>query len=151
MPSKGVLDVFLDGMRRGWQIGIGSLLPNVMMAFVLIEILKGTGILTVIGQVFGPAMGLFGLPGESITVLLTAWMSGLGGAGAAASLYAEGLLSGAQLTIIAPGIFLMGAQIQYMGRVLGVAGVNPRHYHVLFLISIINAILAMLTMKYIVL
>ena len=151
MPSKGILDIFLDGMRRGWQLGIGSLLPNVMMAFVFIEILKGTGILDVIGRVFGPAMGLFGLPGESVTVLLTAWMSGLGGAGAAASLYTEGLLSGTQLTIIAPGIFLMGAQIQYMGRVLGVAGVSTRHYHVLFLISIANAIMAMLTMRYIIL
>ena len=151
MPNKGILDIFLDGMRRGWQLCIGSLLPNVMMAFVFIEILKGTGILTIIGRVFGPAMGLFGLPGESVTVLLTAWISGLGGAGAAASLYAEGLLNGAQLTIIAPGIFLMGAQIQYMGRVLGVAGVNRRHYPALFLISIVNAILAMLTMRYVIL
>lgn len=131
-------------------MGTLSLLPNVVMAFVIIEILKMTGLLEAIGRLFGPAMGLFGLPGEAVTVLLSAWMSGLGGAGVAASLYAEGLLSGAQLTIIAPGIFLMGAQIQYMGRVLGVAGVNPRHYKVLFLISIINATLAMLTMRYVI-
>jgi len=127
-----------------------NLLPNVIMAFVVIQMLKESGLLDVIGKIFGPAMGLFGLPGEAITVLLSAWMSGLGGAGVAVSLYTEGLLNGTQLAIIAPGIFLMGSQIQYMGRVLGVAGVNPRHYLILFLISIVNAILAMLTMRYII-
>lgn len=151
MPGKGVLEAFLDGMRKGWQIGILNLLPNVMMAFVVIELLKTIGLLEVMGRVFAPAMSLFGLPGEAAVVLLSAWMSGVGGAGAAASLYMEGLLNGAQLTILAPGIFLMGAQIQYMGRVLGVAGVNPRHYKILFIISIVNATLAMLTMKYIIL
>lgn len=150
MPDKGVVEAFLDGLRKGWQLGVLSLLPNVIMAFVIIEILKGTGILDIIGTVFGPAMSLFGLPGEAVTVLLSAWISGLGGAGVAASLYEKGLLSGTQLTILAPGIFLMGAQIQYMGRVLGVAGVNPRHYKVLFLISIVNAMLGMMTMKYII-
>lgn len=150
MPNKGIVETFLDGLRKGWQLGVWSLLPNVIMAFIIIEILKGSGILDIIGRIFGPAMGLFGLPGEAVTVLLSAWMSGLAGAGAAASLYAEGLLNGTQLTIIAPGIFLMGAQIQYMGRILGVAGVNTRHYPALFLISLINAALAMLTMKYII-
>ncbi len=151
MPDKGSLEAFLDGLRKGWQLGTFSLLPNVLMAFVIIEILKVSGILEVIGQIFGPAMAVFGLPGEAATVLLSSWMSGLGGAAVAASLYGEGLLSGRELTILAPGIFLMGAQIQYMGRVLGVAGVNPRHYKVLFLISLINAALAMLTMRYIIL
>lgn len=151
MSDKGILEAFLDGLRKGWQLGTYSLLPNVLMAFVIIEILKVTGILEIIGTVFGPVMSIFGLPGEAVTVLLSSWMSGLGGAGVAASLYAEGLLSGRELTILAPGIFLMGAQIQYMGRVLGTAGVNPRHYKVLFLISIINATLAMLTMRFIIL
>lgn len=151
MSDKGALEAFLNGLRKGWQLGVFSLLPNVLMAFVIIEILKVTGILELIGQVFGPAMAIFGLPGEAATVLLSSWMSGLGGAAVAASLYGEGLLSGRELTILAPGIFLMGAQIQYMGRVLGVAGVNPRHYKALFLISLINATLAMLTMRYIIL
>lgn len=151
MSDKGVLEAFLGGLRKGWQIGVHSLLPNVLMAFVFIEILKVTGILELIGRLFGPAMGIFGLPGEAVTVLLSSWMSGLGGAGVAASLYAEGLLSGREVSILAPGIFLMGAQIQYMGRVLGVAGVKPRHYKILFLISLINAALAMLTMRFIIL
>ena len=150
MTNKGVFEAFLDGMRKGWQLGVSSLLPNVIMAFVVIEILNRTGILSLLGTLFGPLMDIFGLPGESVTVLLSAWMSGIGGAGVAASLYAEGILSGTQLTIISPGIFLMGAQIQYMGRVLGVAGVKRKHYKVLFLISIINAVLAMLTMRYVI-
>jgi len=150
MPDKGVIEAFLDGLRKGWQLGVTSLLPNIIMAFVAIEALKLIGVLAAIGKIFAPAMRIFGLPGEAVAVLLASWLSGVGGAGAAASLYAEGILSGQQLTILAPGIFLMGAQIQYMGRVLGVAGVNRRHYKVLFLISIINAGLAMLTMRYLI-
>ena len=49
-----------------------------------------------------------------------------------------------------PGIFLMGALIQYMGRILGVAGVASRHYPMLFLIGVLNAVLAMLTMKWLI-
>ena len=43
--KKMVTDVFVEGARRGWNIAIGSMLPNVLMVFVLIYVLKLTGIL----------------------------------------------------------------------------------------------------------
>lgn len=54
------------------------------------------------------------------------------------------------VSIVMPAIFLMGAQIQYVGRILGVAGVDSKHYPMLFCIGILNALLAMLTMKWLI-
>lgn len=150
MAKKNINDVFIDGMRKGWQLGTMNLLPNVVMAFVLIQVLNITGLLQFIGKIFGPIMSIFGLPGEAITVLLTTWLSAVGGVGVAASLFSQGILNSIHLTILIPGIFLMGGQLQYMGRILAVAGIAASHYKVLFLISIINAVMAMLTMRYLI-
>ena len=72
IQKKTILDLFIDGARKGFTIGTTSLLPNVMMAFVIIRILDVTGLLQLIGVVFQPVMGLWGLPGEAATVLITA-------------------------------------------------------------------------------
>lgn len=39
IQKKTILDLFIDGARKGFTIGTTSLLPNVMMAFVIIRIL----------------------------------------------------------------------------------------------------------------
>lgn len=65
----------------------------------------------------------------------------------AVGLFTEGLLDAHDIMILTPAIFLLGAQIQYIGRVLNVAGVKSRHYLPLLAISIINAMLGMLVMR----
>lgn len=146
--KKMVTDVFVEGAKKGWGMGVNSIVPNVIMAYVLIRILNISGALTLLGKLFAPAMALFGLPGEAAAVLMGAWMSMGGGVGVAVSLFNEGLLNGNHITILIPAIFLMGAQLQYAGRLLGTAGVNPRHYGPLMIISIINAFIAMFIMKF---
>ncbi|NCC80877.1 MAG: hypothetical protein EOM04_01200 [Clostridia bacterium] len=146
--KKMITDVFVDGARKGWNIGISSVMPNVMMAFVIIHALKITGILDILGKVFGPVMAVFGLPGEAATVLMGAWLSMGGGVGVAVSLFTQGVIDGAQVAILTPAIFLMGAQIQYAGRLLGAAEVESRHYGILFGICILNAFLSMFVMRF---
>jgi len=146
--KKMITDVFVEGARKGWNIGIGSVMPNVMMAFVLIHALKITGILDILGTVFGPVMALFGLPGEAATVLMGAWLSMGGGVGVAVSLFTQGVIDGSHVAILTPAIFLMGAQIQYAGRLLGAAEVESKHYGVLFAICILNAFLSMIVMRF---
>lgn len=148
MEKKTLADVFVDGARKGWNIGVANILPNVLMAYVLIQMLKVTGILAIMGNFFGPVMAIFGLPGESITVLMGAWLSMGGGVGVAASLYAGKVLNMTHVSILLPAIILMGAQIQYMGRLLGTAGVQTRYYPMMFGISIMNALIAMLIMRF---
>ena len=143
-------DVFVSGVKRGWGIATGSMLPNVLMAFILIYVLKLTGILDLIGTVCGPVMKIFGLPGGALMVLLAAWLSMGGGVGVASSLFAAGTLSLHDIAVIAPAMYLMGSQVQYIGRLLGVVGTPGKYIPVMVLISIINALLALFVMQIIV-
>ena len=140
-------DVFVSGVKRGWGIATGSMLPNVLMAFILIYVLKLTGILDLLGSLFAPVMKIFGLPGEALMVLLAAWLSMGGGAGVASSLFAAGSLSLHDIAVLAPAMYLMGSQVQYIGRLLGVVGTPGKYIPVMVLISIINALLALLVMQ----
>ena len=145
--NKTFVDIFVDGARKGLNLALNSILPNVMFAFIIIQILKISGALAALGKVFGPVMAIFGLPGESVMVLVSAFMSMGGGVGVAASLYSEGILTGAQVTIITPAIMLMGAQIQNMGRILGTCGLQTKYYPILFALSIFNAACSMFVMR----
>jgi len=145
--NKTLADVFVEGARKGFNIGCNSIMPNVLMAFALIQVLKVTGLLELFGKIFAPIMAIFGLPGEAIMVLMGAFMSMGGAVGVAASLAASGALNNTHITILIPAIYLMGSLIQYMGRLLGTANVNTRYYPILFAICIVNAILAMLVMR----
>ncbi len=145
--KKNILDLFVEGARRGFTIGTTSLLPNVMMAFVIIRILDVTGLLKIVGVVFSPIMALWGLPGEAATVLITALMSMGGGIGVAASLYNEGILDAAQITMLVPAIYLVGNPVQNVGRCLGISGVNTKHYGAIISICVINALLSIWAMR----
>ena len=41
--KKMITDVFVEGARKGWNIGAMSTIPNVMMAFIIIKALNVTG------------------------------------------------------------------------------------------------------------
>lgn len=145
--KKMITDVFVDGARKGWAIGIGSIIPNIMMAFIIIKVLTMTGFLVILGKVFSPIMGLVGLPGEAAAVLMSSVMSMGGGVGVAIGLFSEGALQVRDLAIMAPAIYLMGSTIQYAGRVLGVVGIEARFYPIMFGICILNSFMAMIVMN----
>ena len=145
--KPNVLELFVEGARRGFTIGTTSLLPNVIMAFVIIRVLEVTGLLKLIGVVFSPVMALWGLPGEAATVLITAIMSMGGGIGVAVSLYVSQHLDAAQVTMLVPAIYLMGNPVQNVGRCLGISGVNTKHYFAIISICIINALASIWAMR----
>ena len=141
-------DIFVIGARKGFQVAINNLMPNIMMAYVIAEILNLLGAMQFIGKLFAPMMGIFGLPGEAVTVLLTTWLSSSAGTGVAVSLITKGVLNGTHASILIPALFLMGAQLQYMGRLLGVADTPKKYWPLLMLASIINACIAMIVMRF---
>ena len=145
-----ITDVFVKGAINGWNLLTHSTIPNVLMAFVIIKILNISGLLAIIGKVFSPIMMIFGLPGEAATVLIAGWMSIGGGVGVAAALIDQGSIGVRDIAILCPAIVLMGSQVQYMGRCLGVIGTSAKRIPVLMGISIINALIAMLIMNFIV-
>ena len=146
-----ITDVFVKGAIQGWQIACSSTIPNVLMAFVIIKILQHSGLLALIGQAFGPVMGIFGLPGEAATVLLGGWMSMGGGVGVAVALFDQGAINGTHIAILAPSIYLMGSQVQYMGRCLGVIGIKGKDMIMIMTVPVITAILSLFVMRIIVL
>lgn len=149
MTARTPFDQFIEGARKGWSVGTNSIIPNLVMAFAIAEILKILGVMSFVGKLFGPIMGIFGLPGEAITVLLTSWISMAAGVGLTASLFKSGVLTPTHVTILVAAIYLMGAQVQYMGRLLGVTEVPKRYWPILFTTSILNAIISMLFMRFI--
>ena len=56
--NKLITDVFVEGARKGWDIAVKNTIPNVLMAFVIIHILKVSGALSVIGKFLGFIMRL---------------------------------------------------------------------------------------------
>ena len=142
-----ITDVFVNGAFQGWNIATHSTIPNVLMAFVIIAALNVAGLLPILGDIFRPLMGLFGLPGEAAAVLIAGWMSMGGGVGVAAALFDQGAISVGDCAILAPAIYLMGSQLQYMGRCLGVIGTRGKMIPLLMLVSIINAFISMIIMN----
>ena len=136
-----ITDVFVEGARKGWSIATSSTLPNVVMAFIIIKALEITGALKGLGMIFAP------LPGEAAAVLIGGWMSMGGGIGVAIGLFDKGIITGEHLAILAPAIYLMGSQVQYLGRILGVIGTRAKRIPLMIAISVINAFLAMLLMR----
>lgn len=147
MANKTVIEMFVEGARKGWQIGIHSIMPNVIMAYVLIRILDVSGFLKMLGQACAPVMAIFGLPGEAIMVNLAALLSMGGAVGVASSLISSGTLSSRDITILLPAIFIGGGQVQNLGRLLGTSGTNPKHYPWLFFVTVVNTVLAMFIMR----
>ncbi len=148
--NKLLTDVFVEGARKGWDIAIHNTIPNVIMAFVVIYILKVSGALDIIGKYLGFIMLPLGLPGESIAVFMAAFLSWGGSAGVLVALVQNGTLTAPDIAVLIPGMALVGSTVQYMGRVLGVLGIPGKHYLVLFGICILNAYLAMFVMSLIV-
>ncbi len=146
--SNNPFDVFIEGVRKGLNIVLYSLLPNVLMAFVLTHILRLFGVLDFLGAHCGGVMAVFDLPGQAITVLLATWLSCGAGVGVAASLAAAGTLNGHDITILAPAFILMASQIQYMGRLLGVADVPKKYWPVLMCNSVLMACIGMIVMRF---
>lgn len=147
--AKTVVDAFVIGARRGLNVALNNIAPNVVMAFVIIHFLKLTGLLDLIGKVFGPVMGIFGLPGQAMAALVSVWLSLGGGVGAAAGLYSSGVINERHITILMPAFMLMGSQLQYMGRILITADMESRQILPTMAISAAVALLAMFLFQFV--
>ena len=145
--KQNIVEAFAEGARNGFYIGVNQSMPNVMFAFVVIRILEITGLLAFIGRVFEPVMGVFGLPGVAATVLMGAFLSMGGGIGVAVGLFSAGYLLAPHAAILLPAVYLLGSQIQYIGRIAGTSGMPLKFTPHTVIISVLNAFGAMLFMN----
>lgn len=144
------LEVFISGLRKGAAIGVRFMLPALIAAFVVIEMLQVSGMLRLLAEHVSGVMAVFGLPGEALAVLIAAWASAAGAIGMVAGLASRGLLTPEHVAILLPGILLMGSQLQFFGRILAVAGVSSERVPVMMAIGLMNAVGAMLIMRFLI-
>lgn len=146
-PKKNIIEVFMNGCKRGFYIGVEQILPAMVLGYAIVQFLQLTGLVDILGKVFGPVMGIFGLPGEAVVVLVSAFFSKAAGAGTAANLFTNGLINGAQATILVMPCMLMGTLIGHYARIVLVAGTNEKHRGLLLAVPLIDSVLGMLIMR----
>ena len=92
-------------------------------------------------------MGLFGLPGESVAVLVSAFFSKAAGAATAANMYSEGLINATQATILLVPCMLMGTLVGHYARIVLVADVDKKYRSLLLFVPIFDSIVGMILMR----
>lgn len=145
--KKTVFENFIIGARKGWGIFTKSMLPSILMAYVLIQILNVTGLMDLVGKIFTPVMRLLGLPGIAIVALISGFFSKGGGCATAALLYTEGSITEVHATMLLPAIILFGGLLGQWVRIVVLAGVPAKRYSWMFAAAAINSVLALLIMR----
>ena len=102
VKKASVVDTFLKGCVRGFKVGIENITPAMILGYTLVYILQATGLMDLLGTVFAPVMGLFGLPGEAFAVLISAFFAKASGCATAATMYAAGTLTLGQASMLLP-------------------------------------------------
>lgn len=148
--KRNFISSFVAGARKGFTMSTTNMMPNVLFAFAIIQMLNLSGLSDIITMICGPVMGIFGLPGIAATPLVLGIFSNGGALGATASLVLSGDLNGAHAAILLVGITQWGAMVQYLGRILGTTGINSKHYPIFFISDTICCALAMLVTSFIV-
>ena len=114
MNDKGTLDAAEETIpdvptriRAGLSAGFGTSLKIIKVSvplYVAVTLLKGTPVLDLLGKVFAPVMGIFGLPGEAAFAFVAAFLL---------NLYAA-------IAVIAP-LHLTPFQVTQCGLMMGIA------------------------------
>ena len=146
-PRKSVVEIFMNGAKKGFYIGVEQILPAMIMGYMIVTFLQLTGLVDVFGKVFGPVMGIFGLPGESVVVLISAFFAKAAGAATAANLFAQGLITAPQATILIMPCMLMGTLVGHYARIVLVANTSAKYRGILLLVPIFDSVLGMLLMR----
>ena len=143
-PKLSVVEEFVAGAKKGFYIGAEMIAPAMVLAFVLIQFLTITGLMTIVGKALGPVMAIFGLPGEAIVALVAAFFAKAAGCATAATLYSAGLITAQQATILFPACVTMGTLIGHFVRIVIVANANKKWHPLLLAVPIIDAVVVML-------
>ena len=142
-PKRSLLEEFMFGAKNGFYLDKKKIIPAMIIAYVLITFLKITGLMAIIGNIISPVMAIFGLPGEAIVALISAFFAKAAGAATAATLYADGTINAIQATILFPATITMGTLIGHFVRCVVTSGTNPKHHPLIIAIPIIDAVLSM--------
>ena len=146
-PAKAkkpsIVDTFLKGCAKGFKVGIENITPAMILGYVLVYILKETGLMDILGTV----MGLFGLPGEAFAVLISAFFAKASGCATAASMYEAGALTLGQASMMLPACILMGTLIGHYARIVLVTDTNKKWHPLLIAVCLLDAAISLVIMR----
>ena len=146
-PKKTAVEIFMGGAKKGFYIGVEQILPVMIMGYVIVQFLQLTGLVDILGNIFGPVMCIFGLPGESVVVLIAAFFAKAAGAATAANLFAQSLITAPQATILIMPCMLMGTLVGHYARIVLVANASTKYRMLLLAVPIFDAIVGMLIVR----
>lgn len=138
---------FITGAKKGCNLFLTVVIPNVVFAFVVIRLLTLLGVIGLLGKVFAPAMAVFGLPGEASFALVFSYISFTGAITSIAALMESGVLTEAQGLAMLPFTLLTGSIFMWTGRILAVTGIALKDYKICYAIATINGILSLFVMR----
>jgi len=142
--KPSIVEEFVAGAKKGFYIGAEMIAPAMVLAFVLIQFLDITGLMTLVGKAVGPVMAVFGLPGEAVVALVAAFFAKAAGCATAATLYSKGLITAQQATILFPACVTMGTLIGHFVRIVIVSNANKRWHPLLLCVPLVDAAIVML-------
>lgn len=145
--KKSIIDLFMKGCYDGFNIGVKNIMPAMILGYTLVYILQATGLMDLLGTVFSPVMGIFGLPGEAFAVLISAFFAKAAGAASGANMYATGVLTMSQAAMMLPACMLMGTLIGHYARIVLVSGTNHKWHGLLLVVPLFDAALSLWIMK----
>lgn len=147
-PVKAsVIDTFLKGCVRGFKVGIENITPAMILGYTLVYILQATGLMDLLGVIFAPVMALFGLPGEAFAVLISAFFAKASGCATAATMYANGVLTLGQASMMLPACILMGTLIGHYARIVLVTNCNKKWHPLLLAVPLVDAAISLVIMR----
>lgn len=142
--NLSIVEVFMEGAKKGFYIGAEKIAPAMVMAYVLIQFLDLTGLMKGVGTILQPIMAVFGLPGEAVFALVAAFFAKAAGCATAATLYSKGVITAAQATILFPACVTMGTLIGHFARIVIVSNVNKKYHSLLICVPLVDAAIVML-------
>lgn len=147
MAKPNIIEEFMAGAKKGFYLGVEMIAPAMVLAYVIITFLDITGLMKTIGNLLGPVMAIFGLPGEAIIALIAAFFAKAAGAAAAASLYSKGVITAVQATILFPACITMGTLIGHFVRIVIVSNANKKWHGLLICVPVFDAVISMFITK----
>ncbi len=142
--KPSIVEEFVAGAKKGFYIGAEMIAPAMVLAYVLIEFLKITGLMDIVGKAVGPVMAVFGLPGEAVFALVAAFFAKAAGCATAASLYSQGIITAEQATILFPACVTMGTLLGHFVRIVIVSNANKKWHGLLLCVPLIDAAVVLL-------
>lgn len=147
--NENFMQIFVKGAQKGLNISLNVIMPNVLFAFFLTQILTLSGVMDLIGMIFSPITGLLGLPGEASMPLALTFLSFSGAISSTAALIEAGILTGTHGLIMLPFILLTGSIPSFTGRILIVSKLDIKYYKIIYIITFLGAVLSMIIMRFI--